>query len=340
MRGRVAILEKLNAPLTIEEVQIPSTLESGQVLVQVYYSGICGAQLGEISGAGGFDYYLPHLMGHEGGGVVIKTGPGVARVKEGNHVVMHWRLGRGIEAPLPRYKRDDGSFAGAGSVTTFNEYAVVSENRLTPIEESIPLDIAALMGCAVTTGLGLVNNEARLKIGQSIAVAGCGGVGLSVIQGAAMVSANPIIAIDRQESKFQIATELGATDFYTGVASLRKAVDVFVDCTGDPEVIAYGLYMTIPGGKMILVGQPRQDESLILKDFRRNYCGKTIFDSQGGLTDPSTDIPRYLALYRAGKLKLDKLITHRFPLEKVNEALDVVRTGEAVRCVLEMPWAR
>ena len=193
MRFKAAILTELNKPLVIDELDIP-VLDVGQVLVKVHASGICGAQIGEISGAKGLDKWLPHLLGHEGGAEVLETGLGVTQVKPGDHVVMHWRKGQGIEAKPPRYKwgwmPPNGS-VGGGWVTTFNEMAVVSENRLTPIPKDISFDVAALMGCAVTTALGMVNNEAKIMIGESVAVAGAGGVGLNVIQAAFLAGAVP-----------------------------------------------------------------------------------------------------------------------------------------------------
>ena len=206
---KAAILEKLNYPLVIDKLELPE-LDYGQVLVEVKRSGICGAQIGEMTGVKGEDKYLPHLMGHEGGGIVVEIGPGVTHVKKNDHVVMHWRKGAGIECRPPRYGRN-GGFVGGGWVTTFNDYSVVSENRLTVIPDDIPFEIAALMGCAVTTALGLINNEANIKIGQSVAVAGCGGVGLNIIQGAALVSAYPIIAIDLYDHKLELAKKMGAT---------------------------------------------------------------------------------------------------------------------------------
>ncbi len=203
MRGLAAILTELNAPLELAEIEVPRP-EVGQVLVQVHASGICGAQLGEISGVKGPDKYLPHLLGHEGGGVVLEVGPGVTQVKPGDSVVLHWRKGAGIQCHPPQYHWN-GRVVNAGWVTTFGECAVISENRLTPIPDDVPFEIAALMGCAVTTALGLINNLAQLKIGQSIAVLGCGGVGLNVLQGAAMVSADPIIAIDIYDHKLDMA---------------------------------------------------------------------------------------------------------------------------------------
>ena len=346
MKCKAAILYKLNEPLIIEDIEIPS-LKCGQVLVKVHCSSVCGAQIGEITGAKGEDKYLPHLLGHEGGGVVCDIGEGVTQVKKEDHVVLHWRKGLGIEAPFPKYKCSEGVIGG-GSITTFNEYAVVSENRLTVIKKLIPFEIAALMGCSVTTGLGLINNEAQLKIGQSIVVIGCGGVGLNVIQGASMVSANPIIAIDRHYNRLLIASNHGAThsisntdsdvDIISEVLKItgKKGADVVVDCTGVVNLINLGYKMTSSNGRMILVGQPKYNENLTFSSMRDHYCGKTIMDSQGGLTNPNIDIPQYLNLYLEWKLHLDDMISHRFPLEKVNDALDLIKCGIGNKFILRM----
>ena len=346
MKCKTAILNKLNEPLEISDIEIPN-LCCGQVLVKVCASSICGAQIGEINGAKGEDKYLPHLLGHEGGGIVCDIGEGVMQVKIGDHVVLHWRKGLGIESSFPKYKYN-GGIIGGGSITTFNEYAVISENRLTVIDKSIPFEIGALMGCSVTTGLGLINNEARLKIGQSIVVIGCGGVGLNVIQGAAMVSVNPIIAIDKSPGKLATSVRYGSThsiltfDSNTSIDSEvrkivgRRGADVVVDCTGIVGLINQGYKITSSEGKMILVGQPRYDENLIFTSMRDHYCGKTIMDSQGGLTNPNIDIQKYLNLYSQGKLRLDCMISHRFPLDKINDALNLIRSGIGNKFILRM----
>ena len=345
MKTKAAILEELHKHLVIDELEVPE-LEVGQVLVDVKKAAICGRQIQEISGAKGPDKYLPHLMGHEGGGIVVDTGPGVSTVKRGDHVVLHWRKGPGIEAAPPKYRRGL-DFVGAGPVATFTQMAVVSENRITPISDNIEFEIAALMGCAVTTGLGLINNEAKLKIGQSIAVIGAGGgVGLNVIQGAALVSAYPIIAIDIHKEKLDRALEFGAShtlsfhDIETPkdikYIAGNRGVDVFVECTGHPGLIdlAYGL--TAPGGKTIMVGQPHSGKPVGLTDMADNFTGKILMDSEGGQTDPGEDIPRYLELYKQNKLKLVGQITHEFPLDDINKAIATVIEGRAGKVIINL----
>jgi len=343
LKTRAAILERLNAPLTLAEIKVPD-LQCGQVLVEIQRSGICGAQLGEISGAKGPDKYLPHLLGHEGGGIVLQTGPGVTHVRKGDHVVMHWRKGPGIHAAAATYAWD-GRPVNSGWVVTFAEMAVVSENRLTPIPKDIPFEIATMMGCAVTTALGLINNLAGVKIGQSVAVLGCGGVGLNVIQGAAMVSADPIIAIDIYDHKLELAREFGATHTINSQnVDLREAVrkivgasgvDVFVENTGLVRLIEAAYELTGKVGKTILVGVPRHDQDITIHSLPLHF-GKILIGCEGGNADPAVDIPRYLRLYQRGKLDLDRLITHRLQFSEINTALDRVRSGEVGRCVLSM----
>jgi S-(hydroxymethyl)glutathione dehydrogenase/alcohol dehydrogenase len=319
-------------------------LDVGQVLVQIHCTGICGAQLGEIDGKKGADKFLPHLLGHEGGGVVLDVGPGVTQVRKGDHVVLHWRKGAGIHARTPKYSWG-GRTVNSGWVTTFNERAIISENRLTPVPKDVPFEVAALMGCAVTTALGLINNLAHVKIGQSLAVFGCGGVGLNVVQGAAMVSAYPIIAIDIYDHKLELARQFGAThwinsrqaDVETEVRKIVGAagVDVFVENTGLVRLIEQAYRLTANAGKTILVGVPKHDEDITIHSLPLHF-GKVLTGCEGGSTDPAVDIPRYIRLYQAGKLQLDRLITHRLPFVEINDALDKVRAGDVGRCVLSM----
>jgi len=330
---KAAILEEIGKPLTIADVNIPSLLP-GQVRVKVFAAGICGAQLGEIGGAKGDDPYLPHLLGHEGAGVVEEIGPGVRTVNVGDHVVMHWRKGSGIEAAPAKYSWHKG-FAGGGPVHTFCEYAVVSENRVTVISRDTPFDIAALMGCAVTTGFGLINNEVQLKIGQDILVVGCGGVGLCTIIAADLVGANRIVAVDRNKATLQLARECGATSA-TNVWDTFASYDAVVDFTGDKTMIDCAFEVIRSGGKLVLAGQPEYTDNLVLRGFRKNYRGLTIMDSQGGLTDPTKDIIRYLNMYQFGKLKLNKLITYYASLDQINEAIEMMRGSHPGRIIVRM----
>lgn len=342
---KAAILVELQKPLIIDEVQLPESLSCGQVLVKIAFSGICGSQLGEIDGAKGPDNYLPHLLGHEASGHVIETGPSVKKVKAGDHVVLHWMKGSGIESDPPQYTWQ-GKKLNAGWITTFNEYAIVSENRLTPVSLEVDGKIAALFGCAVTTGLGVVINNARLKPGESIVVLGAGGVGLNVIQGAALTSAHPIIGVDLHDNRLALAQELGASHILNSSnCDLREEVrrilgpggaDVVVDNTGIPEMIELAYELTGPKGRVVCVGVPRKAQRISIYSLPLHF-GKSLSGSHGGETNPTEDIPRYLRMLNAGKLSLAPLITHEFSLEQINDAIAMMRSGEiAGRCVIAM----
>jgi S-(hydroxymethyl)glutathione dehydrogenase/alcohol dehydrogenase len=342
---RAAILVEQKKPLVIDEVELPQTLDYGQVLVKVFYSGICGSQIGEIDGVKGEDRYLPHLLGHEGSGEVMGIGPGVRHVQVGDHVVMHWRKGQGIDAMPPRYLWQ-GKPLNAGYVTTFNEYAIVSENRLTSIPKDFDLRLATLFGCALTTGLGVVTNNAKIRIGESVIVFGAGGVGLNVIQGAAMVSAYPIIGVDLYENRLKLAEKFGAThliraerqDVKSEILKIvgSQGTDVAVDNTGNIDVIAMAYELTHPQGRTILVGVPRKGDLISVYSLPLHF-GKILTGSHGGESDPSVDIPRYLRLHLAGKLHLEALITNHFSLTEINTAIDKMQQGEITgRCLVEM----
>ena len=342
---KAAILVALNEPLVLGDIAPPATLAFGQVLVKVHYSGICGAQINEIDGAKGPDKFLPHLLGHEGSATVLDLGPGVRTVQKGDRVVMHWRPSDGLQAEPPRYEWN-GRPVNAGWVTTFNERAVVSENRLTKIPGDFDLRLAPLFGCAVTTAMGVINRDAAVQIGQSVVVFGVGGVGVNIVQSAALASAHPIIAVDVVESKLDWARRFGATHAFNSAATgdLARVIreiagpqgaDVVVDTTGRARVIELAYDLTHPDGKTILVGVPRKGDNISIYSLPLHFK-KVLTGSHGGNAEPHIDIPRYVRLIQAGKLTLDGLVTHEFPLDEVNEAIATVRRGEAGRILLRM----
>ena len=338
---RAAILVAQNAPLVVDEVDEPN-LDVGQVRVELEASGICGKQIDEITGKRGADPFIPHLLGHEGVGRVVETGPGVRKVSVGERVVLHWMKGSGIDSAAPRFRRN-GATISAGWVTTFATRTVASENRVTRVADDLPSHVAALLGCAVTTGLGIVFNDAQLSAGRSLVVFGAGGVGLNVIQGATLVSGHPIVAVDLVEAKLVRARRLGAThaldartpDLEGTLRSLAgdTGFDVAVDTTGARPAIETAYAVTGRTGITVLAGVPDERTRITIDPFPLNG-GRRLVGSHGGGTRPDVDIPRYAALYREGKLRLDDLVTHRFPLDRVNEAIEVVRAGDAGRVIL------
>lgn len=332
---QAAILVAQKQPLVVDTIELPSELGVGQVLVKLQVSGICGSQLGEIDGVKGADRYLPHLMGHEGFATVLEIGPGVKQVQPGDSVVLHWRPGAGIQADPPKY-RWRGEPLNAGWVTTFNRNAVVSENRCTKVPADTNPDAAALFGCAITTGFGVIENNAGLRMGEAVVVFGAGGIGLNMIQAAALLSASVIIAVDLFDSRLELARQLGAThtinssreDAEARISELLEGqpLDVFIDNTGVPAVIEQGYRLTRGQGRVILVGVPRQGSNVSLHTLPLHF-GKLLTGSHGGESQPARDIPRYLRLLQQGRLQLDRFVSARYPLEEINTAIAAMRDG-------------
>lgn len=333
---KAVVLEKIDAPLAIRDVEL-TELKVGQVLVKILVSGLCGAQLHEIRGHKGNAKFLPHLMGHEGCGIVKEVGPGVTNVNVGDKVVMHWRPGTGIEAPFPSYVLD-GKLMSSGKVTTLSEYSIVSENRLTTVPQDTPEDLCAILGCALTTAMGIIDNEVELKFGESVAVVGCGGVGLNLIQAAALKSACPIYAIDNNITKRELCFTAGASIFTNSINAVDEKVDVIIDTTGIPEVISECVSKLSGKGRMVLVAQPAPGKMVEVMNAVNLFSGmgQTIKATQGGRTNPTEDIPRYVRMHQEGILDVKQFVTHRFKLDQVNEAFDLLRSGNAGRIIIEI----
>lgn len=341
--SRAAILAESRKPLIVDEIGLPEDLGVGQVLVKVLHTSICGAQLNEIAAAKGPDKFLPHLLGHEASAKVVETGPGVTHVKTGDSVVLHWRPSQGIQAPTPSYRWQDAKL-NAGWVTTFNEFAVVSENRMTVMPSDFDPKLAPLLGCAITTAAGVINNDAKVKVGESVVVFGVGGVGLNIVQFAALAGAHPIFAIDLIDGKLEMARLRGATHLLNpGKAgdvaeAIRDVVgprgpDKVIETTGVKAVIEMAYDLTHPDGTCVLVGVPSEKVSIYTLPIHFN---KVLTGSHGGDASPHIDIPRIIRLMKAGRISFDGIVTHEFPLAAINEAIDLMRSGEAGRVLLNV----
>jgi S-(hydroxymethyl)glutathione dehydrogenase / alcohol dehydrogenase len=344
--AKAAVLAESRRPLIVEEIIFPDELDVGQVLVKILYTSICGAQINEIAAIKGPDRFLPHLLGHEASGSVIETGPGVTNVKPGDPVVLHWRPSRGIQSSTPSYKWR-GQNLNAGWVTTFNQYAVISENRLTVIPTNYDPKVAPLLGCAVITAAGVINNDAKVKIGESVVIFGVGGVGLNLVQFAHLAGAHPIVAVDLLDNKLDMARQRGATHVFNAAkvsdldGEIRKTVgstgpDKVIETTGSKSVIELAYDLTHPDGTCVLVGVPTEKVTIYTLPIHFN---KILTGSHGGDALPHIDIPRIIRLSQAGRLSFDGIITHEFPLEEINAAIDVVRKGTAGRVLLNVAAA-
>lgn len=340
-----AVLEEINKPLQIEELILPE-LKPGQVLVKVSYSGLCHSQLNEILGLKGPDKFLPHTLGHEGSGVVMEVGPGVTKVKAGDHVVLTWIKGTGCDIPSSRYKRNDASEVNSGAIATFIEFAVISENRLVPIPGRMPLREASLLGCSFLTGAGMVMNTAKVEPGSSVAVFGAGGIGLSAIMAASLMNAKTIIGVDSSHEKLIKAMEVGAThvthsdqkDPLTGITEITggSGVDYALEATGNRQAMETAFRSVRPGGGLcILAGNLPQGEHISLNPMEL-IQGKNIRGTWGGESQPDRDIPRYVDLYLAGKLKLNSLITRTWSLQEINLALEYLDKGNVGRGLIDL----
>ena len=343
--GRAAILAESRRPLVVDEIAMPKALDAGQVLVRVLYTTICGAQINEIDALKGPDKFLPHLLGHEASAEVIEIGPGATTVKQGDMVVLHWRPSNGIQSRTPTYSWR-GQKLNAGWVTTFNEYAVISENRMTVIPADFDLKVAPLLGCAVTTAAGVVNNNAKLKIGESVVVFGVGGVGLNVVQFAALAGGHPIVAVDLLDHKLDMARVRGATHTLNSAGmsgaevsdAIRDIVgrdgpDKIIETTGVGSVIENAYELTHKDGGLILVGVPHEKVTI---NTLRVHFNMMLTGSEGGSAVPQVDIPRIIRLVRAGKLSFDGIITDEFSLDDINAAFDLVRSGKAGRVLINV----
>jgi Zn-dependent alcohol dehydrogenase len=333
------VLEELNSPLGWRDLEL-TPLSIGQVKVKILASGICGAQLQEIRGHKGNAKFLPHLMGHEGCGIVEEVGQGVTKAKVGDKVVMHWRVSTGIEADFPKYVLD-GKTISSGKVTTLSEYSIVSENRLTTIPQDTPNEFAALLGCCITTAFGVINNDAQLRIGEKVAVLGCGGLGLSLIWGSKIVGASSIIGYDISEVKGAWAKNVGGTEFVNivtvGEFPVGNKADVVIDTTGVPEVISKGIEMLSDHGRLIMIAQPEPGKSVEIPNASAFFGpnGKSIVSTQGGGTKPGEDIPRYIEMYGSGKLKYEDLISETIQPSEVNAAIERLKSGLVARVMVD-----
>ncbi len=368
MRLRAAVLERTGGPLTVEEL-ILAPPGPGEVLVRLHASGVCHSDQNAIDGTA--ETRCPAVLGHEGAGVVEAVGVGVTRVNPGDHVALSWAPSCG-ECPecvrdLPqlcsavwpamaagglldgttRLSRDGEPVYHYSFISSFAEACVLPERSCIPIPADVPFEIAGLVGCAVTTGVGAVWRTANVRPGDRVAVFGCGGVGLSAVLGAAAAGAGAIVAVDPVPAKLDVACELGATDAVPWVSSPEETaaavieataggVDYAIEATGRPEAMLAGFLSTRAHGAAVLIGIPPADAVLTLPALSIPRLERRVLGSIYGSSRPERDFPLTLDLYRRGRLPLDRLVSHRLPLDDVEEAFELLRSGQALRVVLDL----
>ena len=337
-----AVLFELGKPLRIMTLTIPG-LKPGQVLVDVAYSGVCHSQLLEVRGQRGPDRFLPHTLGHEGSGTVLAVAADVTKVKPGDCVVLTWIKGNGADVPATVYQGADGP-VNSGAISTFMRQTVTCENRVVPISGAMPLRQAALLGCAIPTGAGIILNTADVQEGNTVAVFGVGGIGSSAILAANLRKARAIIAVDVFEHKLELASQLGATHLIN--ARQQEPLTTILEITGgrgvDYAIEAAGVRETMEkafqsvrdnGGLCVLAGNLPHGECISLNPFDL-IRGKRIIGSWGGGTQPDRDIPMYVEYYLSGKLQLDRLLAHSYSLGDINQALEDLENGKIGRALI------
>ena len=341
--SKAAVLEELGQPLHIRSIQIPE-LQRGQVLVKVLYSGVCRSQLMEVSGKRGGDIWLPHLLGHEGSGVVLEVGSNVSKVKPGDGVILGWVKGDGIEAPGAKYLCD-GQIINSGRVTTFSNYTIASENRLVKKPAGLAFDIATLFGCALPTGAGMVLNELRPLPSSTVAVLGLGGIGLSALMALRALGVQKIIAIDVSDEKLSLAKTLGATHIINSKNEdcesvlqniVNQGVDFCVESAGTVSTIELGFKLIRQGGgQLLFASHPPEGDKIKLAPHEL-ISGKKIAGSWGGGTRPDVDIPKMYHIFSNANIPMGSLLTRRYKLEDINGALEDLRLGRVFRPLIVM----
>jgi NDMA-dependent alcohol dehydrogenase len=357
--AKAAVLNGVKEPVSIEPLAVRDPRE-GEVLVRIGASGVCHSDLHVVTGD--LPMPTPCVLGHEGAGTVEAVGAGVKRVRPGDHVVLNWvpfcgacwycTSGRAylcetgyVNAMAAGVFERDGStvqqMAGVGSMA---ELTLVPESACIPIDADIPLDSACLIGCGVMTGVGAVINTARVQAGESVAIFGAGGVGLNAVQGAVIAGANPIVAVDLNPKKLDFARQLGATHTVNAgatdpVEAIReltggRGADYAFEVIGRPEVVVQAFLALRRGGKAIVVGVPPATSMFEVPGMLFPLAEKSLVGSLYGSADMARDVPRLIGLYRAGRLKLDELVTRRYALAQVNEAFAALEKGEVVRGVI------
>jgi S-(hydroxymethyl)glutathione dehydrogenase/alcohol dehydrogenase len=355
---RAAVCNEFGRPLVIEELDLKAP-GAGEVALRVAACGVCHSDVSFIDGAWGG--YLPAVFGHEVAGVVTAVGPGVETVREGDHalVTLVRTCGRcffclrgeptqcegrfAIDEPGP-LRRGDLMVKQGLHVAGFAEQVTVDASQVVKVPDGMPLDVVCLVSCAVATGYGAVRNTARVPEGASVAVIGVGGVGLNVVQAAALTRADPVVAIDLSDARLEAAKRFGASHTVNGrqadtvqevhrLTAGRGADFVFV-AAGAAAAAAQGLALVRRAGTVVLVGIPATGATAPFDPGEIADAGLHVLGCKLGSIRPHVDLPMILDHYRDGELRLDELVTGRFSLDQVNEAIDMTRRGEGLRSVI------
>jgi S-(hydroxymethyl)glutathione dehydrogenase/alcohol dehydrogenase len=355
---KAAILRELHKDLEIRDDVELADIGRGEVHVKIVSSGVCHSDLSAQNGT--IPSGTPCVLGHEGAGVVQEVGPGVTDVKSGDHVILAFTPAcrrcpaclRGQPnlcatmmqmAITPHFIVDGKKVPGFTGLGTFADELIVPENAVVKVDKEIPLGVVSLIGCGVTTGVGAAIHSAKITPGSSVAVIGCGGVGISAIQGARIAGAAEIVAIDPVASKHAQAKRFGATHAVApaDIEGVKQEVtagegfDYVIECVGHPVTIRQCYDLARRGGTAVVVGVGRPDQLIQFSAFEFFYGDKSLKGSMYGGANVRVDFPRLLRLWKTGKLDLEGMITRRLRLEDVNEAFRAMQAGEVIRSVID-----
>jgi len=369
MKSRAAVAWEAGKPLSIEEVDVAGP-KAGEVLVRIVATGVCHTDAFTLSGADP-EGMFPVILGHEGGGIVEEVGEGVTSLKVGDHVIPLYtpecgeceyclsgktNLCQKIRVTQGKGLMPDGTsrFSINGKpilhymgTSTFSEYTVLPEISLAKINPAAPLEKVCLLGCGITTGIGAVLNTAKVEAGATVAVFGMGGIGLSVVQGAVMAKASRIVCIDMNPDKFEMAKLLGATDFINPkdypdtpiqqviVDLTNGGVDYSFECIGNVHVMRSALECCHKGwGESIIIGVAGAGQEISTRPFQL-VTGRVWRGSAFGGVKGRSQLPGYVDRYLKGEIKIDEMITEVLPLERINDAFELMHAGKVIRSVIQ-----
>ncbi len=340
-----AVLYKTCSKLKVVNDLLLPELKKGQVLVKMFYSGLCHSQLMEINGERNQDHLIPHLLGHEGSGKVIKIGKGVKKVKENDRVVLSWIKSKGLETGGMKFQRKSGDLINAGPITTFSNYTIVSENRVVLMPKKITNKISVLYGCAIPTGSGTILNEIKLKKNSKVGIIGLGGVGMSALLMASVFKPKILLAIDIEENKLKLAKKYGATEIINpkqnnvenrvNKITNHNGLDFVIDAAGTTKTIELGFQIIKKfGGELIFASHPSNGK-LISINPHDLICGKKINGTWGGNCNMDIDIQKIEKIFRKNKISLNSFVKKVYSLNDINKAVDDLKNRKVLRAIIK-----
>ena len=344
MSFKAAVLTKIKKPLQIIDNIKFVKLRREQVLVRVLHSSICRSQIMEIEGERGKDKYIPHLLGHEGSGIVEKIGKGVTKIRPGNKIFLSWIKGKGLNSGGTKIKHNHG-ILNAGPVTTFSNYSIVSENRCFLIPKKFPIKKSVIFGCAIPTGAGIIINEIKPKKKHSLCIIGIGGVGLSILMACKMLKLTNVLVIDVNKKKINIAKKLGYKKniIIKNTKKTRSKIfnftkgkyfDYVIESSGKIESIEFAFSITRKfGGKCFFVSHPNYNSNIRLNPFDL-ISGKKIYGSWGGSSDPQKIANLMAPFFLNNKRFLDLYFSKEYSLDNINHAIKYFKNKSAVKLII------